>query len=336
MGRIILYLIKFLLLILLLTSGSLSNEVNKSKIEPSLTQKYIDSLREGKWGISDPDWVALDIAKEFFPNSSKLGALEGDPPTVSVFKDGELIGYLFVTKDITSSKGYSSQEFDMLVGLGLDGKLTGAKVLNHNEPIIGMYTPQGELILPTFTAQYKGIDIRVPTKVNLLRTEGVGSINGISSATVSAVLFNGAILRAARIVALSKGIRLNDRPVVDIINFKETVFSKLISDGSISRLTLTMENLKNDGITSPKVSNRSGVADIYRYKAIFAGNTPVAAKQKEVKKGYQDTERELALDLFLAPVVTPTTSSLVYTNSLSGNIKDPLVSTPATVAVNVT
>ena len=147
-------------------------------------------------------------------------------------------------KDITSSKGYSSQEFDMLVGLGLDGKLTGAKVLNHNEPIIGMYTPQGELILPKFTAQYKGLDIRVPTKVNLLRTEGTGSIDGISSATVSAVLFNGAILRAARIVALSKGIRLNDSPVVDIVNFEETLFSKLISDGSISRLTLTMEKLK--------------------------------------------------------------------------------------------
>ena len=92
----------------------------------------------------------------------------------------------------------------MLVGLGLDGKLTGAKVLNHNEPIIGMYTPRGELILPKFTAQYKELDIRVPTKVNLLRTEGTGSIDGISSATVSAVLFNGAILRAARIVALSK------------------------------------------------------------------------------------------------------------------------------------
>ena len=296
-------LIKLLFLILLFSSASSSKEIEN---EPSLTQKYIDSLREGKWGITDPDWVNLDMAKEFFPNTSKLGPLEGDPPSVSVFEDGELIGYLFVTKDITSSKGYSSQEFDMLVGLGLDGKLTGAKVLNHNEPIIGMYTPQGDLILPKFTAQYKGLDIRVPTKVNLLRTEGTGSIDGISSATVSAVLFNGAILRAARIVALSKGIRLNDSPVVDIVNFEETVFSKLISDGSISRLTLTMENLKNDGITSPKVSNRSGVADIYRYKAIFAGNTPVAAKQKEVKKGYQDTERELALDLFLAPVVTPT------------------------------
>ena len=67
-----------------------------------------------------------------------------------------------------------------------------------------------------------------------------------------------------------------------------------------------MEDLKKDGITRPKVTDRSGVADIYRYKALFAGNTPVAAKQKEVKKGYKDTERELALDLYLAPVVTPT------------------------------
>ena len=289
--------------------SSFSHSVENNKLqttEPSLTQKYIDSLREGKWGITDPKWVNLSTAKEFFPNTSKLGSLEGDPPTVSVFENGELIGYLFVTKNITSSKGYSSQEFDMLVGLGLDGKLTGAKVLKHNEPIIGMYTPQGDLILPKFTAQYKGLDIRVPTKVNLLRTEGEGSIDGISSATVSAVLFNGAILRAARIVALSKGIRLNDSPVVDIVNFKATTFSKLISDGSVARLTLTVDDLIKNGITKPKLSNRSGVADIYRYKAIFAGNTPVAAKQKEVKKGYKDTDRELVLDLFLAPVVTPT------------------------------
>ena len=45
-----------------------------------------------------------------------------------------------------------------------------------------------------------------------------------------------------------------------------------------------MEDLKNMGLSKPKVTNRSGVADIYRYKAVFKGNTPVAAKQKEVKK----------------------------------------------------
>ena len=272
----------------------------------SLTNKYINSLREGKWGASDPSWVKKNTAKKFFPNITKLGRLEGDPPTVSVFNKGKLLGYLFVTKDITSSKGYASLTFDMLVGLKLDGKLAGAKVLSHQEPIIGMYTPEGKLILPKFTDQYKDLDIRIPTKVNLLRTEGSGSIDGISSATVSAVLFNGAILRAARIVALSKGLRLNDKPVVDIVNYKKQLFTDLIEDGSISRLTLKMEDLKNMGLSKPKVTNRSGVADIYRYKAIFKGNTPVAAKQKEVKKGYKDTDRNLAIDLYVAPVVTPT------------------------------
>ena len=274
--------------------------------EESLTNKYINSLREGKWGASDPSWVKKEVAKEFFPKVTKLGRLEGDPPTVSVFSKGELVGYLFVTKDITSSKGYASLTFDMLVGLRLDGKLAGAKVLDHQEPIIGMYTPEGQLILPKFTSQYQDLDIRVPTKVNLLRTEGEGSIDGISSATVSAVLFNGAILRAARIVALSKGLRLNDKPVVDIVNFEKKNFYDLVSDGSISRLTLKLEDLKNLGVTKPKISNRSGVADIYRYRALFKGDTPVAAKQKEVKKGYKDTDRNLAIDLYLAPVVTPT------------------------------
>ena len=299
-----LFLLIFNLILLFIINVN-SENISTVK-EESLTNKYINSLRDGKWGASDPSWVKKDIAKKFFPNATKLSRLEGDPPTVSVFNKGELLGYLFVTKDITSSKGYASLTFDMLVALKLDGKLAGAKVLSHQEPIIGMYTPEGKLILPKFTDQYKNLDIRVPTKVNLLRTEGSGSIDGISSATVSAVLFNGAILRAARIVALSKGMRLNDKPVVDIVNYEKQHFTNLIEDGSISRLTLKMKDLKNLGLSKPKVTNRSGVADIYRYKSIFKGNTPVAAKQKEVKKGYKDTDRELAIDLYVAPVVTPT------------------------------
>ena len=33
---------------------------------------------------------------------------------------------------------------------------------------------------------------------------------------------------------------------------------------------------------------------------------PLAANQKEVKKGYIDTDRNLVIDLYVAPVVTPT------------------------------
>ena len=248
----------------------------------SLTTKYLNSLRAGKWGASDPDWVNLELAKSFFPKANKIGRLEGDIPSASVMSDGKILGYLFITKDITSSKGYSSQVFDIVVGLRLDGKLAGATVIDHLEPIIGMYTPDGDLVLPLFTAQYKGLDIRSPIKVNLLRTEGAGSIDGISSATVSAVLFNGAILRAARNLALYKGMRLSDEPVVDIFRFTKTDFNTLLEDGSVGRLTITLDDLRSLGMNNPKISNRAGVNDIYRNKAVFAGDMPLAANQKEV------------------------------------------------------
>ena len=257
-------------------------------------------------GCFRPDWVNLELAKSFFPKANKIGRLEGDIPSASVMSDGKILGYLFITKDITSSKGYSSQVFDIVVGLRLDGKLAGATVIDHLEPIIGMYTPDGDLVLPLFTAQYKGLDIRSPIKVNLLRTEGAGSIDGISSATVSAVLFNGAILRAARNLALYKGMRLSDEPVVDIFRFTKTDFNTLLEDGSVGRLTITLDDLRSLGMNNPKISNRAGVNDIYRNKAVFAGDMPLAANQKEVKKGYIDTDRNLVIDLYVAPVVTPT------------------------------
>ena len=278
----------------------------KDNKKESLTTKYINSLRTGKWGASDPDWVNLELAQTFFPEANKIGRLEGDIPSTQVMSDGKILGYLFITKDITSSKGYSSQTFDIVVGLGLDGKLTGATVIAHLEPIIGMYTPAGGLVLPLFTAQYKGLDIRLPVRVNLLRTEGPGSIDGISSATVSAVLFNGAILRAARTLALYKGMRLSDEAVVDIFRFKTATFKSLVADGSVGRLTLKLDELKNLGMDDPNISNRAGVNDIYRNRAVFAGDMPVAANQKEVKRGYIDTDRNLVIDLYVAPVVTPT------------------------------
>ena len=274
--------------------------------DESLTTSYINSLRSGKWGASDPAWVNLELAQEFFPEATKIGRLEGDVPSAAVSSENNLLGYLFITKDITSSLGYSSQVFDIVVGLKLDGRLAGAKVIDHLEPIIGMYTPDGELVMPLFTAQYKDLDIRLPIKINLLRTEGPGDLDGISSATVSAVLFNGAILRAARTLALYKGMRLSDEPVIDIVSYEKALFDHLVSDGSVGRLTLTLDDLKNIGLDKPEITNRTGVADIYRYSAQFAGNTPVAAEQKEVKRGYKDTDRNLVIDLYVAPVITPT------------------------------
>ena len=86
-----------MLIICLFTCFSFATEI-KGKIEKSLTQKYIDSLREGKWGITDPDWVNLALAKSFFPKATKLSSLEGIPPSVSVFSKGKLVAIYLLQK----------------------------------------------------------------------------------------------------------------------------------------------------------------------------------------------------------------------------------------------
>ena len=92
-------------------------------VKDSLTTSYIDSMRAGKWGASDPDWVNLDLAKSFFQDAALIGFLEGDIPTVSVMSGEDLntgedlLGYMFMTRDITMSRGFSSQIFDIVVGV---------------------------------------------------------------------------------------------------------------------------------------------------------------------------------------------------------------------------
>ena len=70
------------------------------KKEESLTTSYINSLRSGKWGASDPPWVNIELAKEFFPKATKIGRLEGEIPSAAVSSEENLLGYLFITKDL--------------------------------------------------------------------------------------------------------------------------------------------------------------------------------------------------------------------------------------------
>ena len=62
-------LLKLLIIVLIQLSQNAFCEDKKqyqNKDGKSLTQKYIDSLRQGKWGITDPDWVNISNAQFFF------------------------------------------------------------------------------------------------------------------------------------------------------------------------------------------------------------------------------------------------------------------------------
>jgi Na+-translocating ferredoxin:NAD+ oxidoreductase RnfG subunit len=77
----------------------------------------------------------------------------------------------------------------MLVGLGLDGRITGVIVVEHNEPF-GDFSIEP----PVFAAQFLGKDIRDPFKVG-------SDIDAVTRATITVTSATRAVRNSARRIA---------------------------------------------------------------------------------------------------------------------------------------
>ena len=54
------------------------------------------------------------------------------------------LGLVYLTSDVVNTRGYSSKPIDVLVALASDGRIAGAKLVEHHEPIvlIGIPSPR--------------------------------------------------------------------------------------------------------------------------------------------------------------------------------------------------
>lgn len=283
-------------------------------------------------GVS-ADWLTDDIRKELFPTSDRLGPLEGEPPAVEIFEGQTSLGFAFLTVDAVPSLGFSAMPFKIAVGLGLDGNIVGSKLLHHNEPIIDILLLDG---LNKFTDQYSGVDIRRPWRVSLTKISYVsgqsddsmgasGVLDGIAAATISAVLFNEAILTSARMVARAHGLRLNDEPAVDMTFFRKNDWATLVESGSVMHL---------------KVADSEAVANNVDLQAHEEVGESLRFVQERIAPRFRRTERHDAasqipeekafIDLFVAPVTPPSIGRNImgdqsYNLFISGRAAEDLV-----------
>src|SRR5882672_10048146 len=91
--------------------------------------------------------------------AERLGPEEGSPPAIAVYKGGQVAAYVFSTLDIIAAPGYSTTPFDVIAGVDLGGRITGAKVVFHNEPYI-VHDGQRQRLLDTFLAREAGRPLR--------------------------------------------------------------------------------------------------------------------------------------------------------------------------------
>ena len=194
-----------------------------------------------------------------FPGADSHGPVEGDPPAAAAYGGGELLGYIYEQYDVVQGVGYSKRPFHLVIGLGLDGIIAGARLTMHVEPIAILGRTDDDF--HQYLTQFPGIDVRRGVSIVLgmsgavlegekfamCGTAGDTSrlipVDAVSRTTTSSILFSDSIVRAARQVARSRGIALaaaTARRGVNFDSFAPRTWPELVEEGSIAALRLTV------------------------------------------------------------------------------------------------
>ena len=142
--------------------------------------------------------------RSIFPEADGFSGFEGTPPSVAAYKEGKVLGYLFLTNDVLRIPAYSGKPINTLVGMDKEGRIAGLAIVQHDEPIIAVgITPER---LNRYVAQYAGKSVFDKVIIGAERPGHV-NIDGISGATITVMVENATVMRAARAVAESRGLR---------------------------------------------------------------------------------------------------------------------------------
>ena len=180
--------------------------------------------------------------EQFFPGAS-VSAAEGDYQVRTLSKDDEVLGYAFQTINVVDIPAYSGKPINMQVLLDPQGVIVDAYVLEHHEPILLVGIPIEKL--HAFTAKYEGIKVDQRVVVGHSSDEKAVTIDAVTGATVTVMVVNETVMRAARDVAVSLGlvedkVGAAQKPATVREDYYEPAnWSELTGNGAIRRLHLT-------------------------------------------------------------------------------------------------
>jgi NosR/NirI family transcriptional regulator, nitrous oxide reductase regulator len=183
-------------------------------------------------------------AAEIDPAADRFGPIQGDPPVAPLLQHEALVGYAFLNADVVDATGYSGKPINIVVGLDRDGRITGAKLVEHHEPIVLIGIPEAKVV--HFIQAYVGRSALDP------EAEKRADVDIVSGATVSMMVIGDSIMRAslkiARLYSLGGASPAAAAPTaqrqIDLTqNSVVTSFQTLVGDGSIRRLKLTNSDI---------------------------------------------------------------------------------------------
>lgn len=233
--------------------------------------------------------------REIMPGADRMGTETGDPKAAPVFRGEEQVGFIFLNSEVVNATGYSGKPIHVVVGLDMNGVITGAKMVKHHEPIVLVGIPERKI--DAFINKYKGLDIAGMVKAG----GGQPDVDVVSGATVTVMVIDDTIVRAAIKVARSRALgglqpdSAAPRSQVSIKNEPPRVedWQALMGDGSIRRLHLSVADVteaftragKSDAALVPESGNP---ADVFIDLYAAAGDVPTIGRSLLGEREYNN------------------------------------------------
>jgi len=195
-------------------------------------------------GSELPRFIDAISPEEIFPGSDRLGSPTGDPLVAPAYKQGQQLGFVFLTSDFMNTTGYSGKPIHQLVAMDMQGVIQKVLLVEHHEPIVLIGIPEKRIT--AVLKDYEGLDVG-----ELVRGAQEHNIDIVTGATVTVMVMDDTILlsaiKVARIYGLS-GLRAERKPggPVALVNqeISETEdWLGLVSEGSVRRMKITLQQI---------------------------------------------------------------------------------------------
>lgn len=181
--------------------------------------------------------------EQVFPAADSVSEPEGQYQVRTLRQGDEVLGYAFQSIHVTDIPAYSGKPINMLVLLDPQGVIRDAYMLEHHEPIVLIGIPEQKI--HAFNANYSGVKASQRVVVGRSNDPDAVTVDAVTGATVTVMVINEIIMRAAHAVAVDLGLieagaSMRPRPsrVRDEV-FHEAGWSELTGNGAIRRLHLT-------------------------------------------------------------------------------------------------
>ncbi|WP_377070807.1 4Fe-4S binding protein [Roseovarius ramblicola] len=202
-----------------------------------LSSAQVQAQGVSRPGLEDRIDVATPtraLAADLFGHKGPLALQrqEDAVPGWAVSGPSGALGFIASTWEVTRSVGYSGRPLDVLVAVDTAGRIAGARLMRHAEPILTLGLSDADIA--RFVGGFAGVDLTAPEGAG----QGPDMPDIISRATVSTGVIRDSILRTARTLAIARGVLPGGG--IDRVSYAPRNWSALMAEGAIINRTVTM------------------------------------------------------------------------------------------------